>query len=516
MIDAVGRVAGPACGPPEDIALSTIFVVLGLGFLAGGAYAVVEGWPYVLIERGFTLVITGTVLMTAGVVLLALSRVMAELRRLRQQMSGAAMAMSVAAMGHVREEREPAASPPSAARPASDADGPRLAPVAIGGAAAAGGLLAAGTALAGPRDVSAGHHAAEGAMRDDEPDLFAVPAPAEIETASGSEPEAARDDDWNPAPWPDAPPATTHEERADAATEPAPAVAPDDFEAALIAATADALAQEQAAPDGRELPADSPAPVFEPSEVRASHSIDEDFDRLRDRLGFGGERAAGDGEAAPALSGERRVTSSSEIAAASDWMTAIRPGRERWLAEPETRPGPSLESEPAPGPEAAADASGDLPVWPPQTREAAPFEPDELRTETFAVSAEAETGESSAATAEPPGLEIGAEREPEPLPTFALLPDREPEFRPDADIPSAQETPVEPEQATEAAPETAEPAAPAASEEGIVGAYQVGTAHFTIYADGSIQARTPDGDYSFASMDELKTYLASEKNRIGA
>ena len=56
---------------------------------------------------------------------------------------------------------------------------------------------------------------------------------------------------------------------------------------------------------------------------------------------------------------------------------------------------------------------------------------------------------------------------------------------------------------------------PASSEEGVIGAYQVGDAHFTIYADGSIQARTPDGDYSFDSMDELKTYLASEKSRLG-
>ncbi|MFJ5370518.1 hypothetical protein ACIPIA_14965, partial [Bosea sp. CER48] len=64
-----------------------------------------------------------------------------------------------------------------------------------------------------------------------------------------------------------------------------------------------------------------------------------------------------------------------------------------------------------------------------------------------------------------------------------------------------------------------EPAASAerpASDEGIVGAYQVGDAHFTIYADGSIRARTPDGEFSFASMDELKAYLASEKNRLGA
>ena len=57
--------------------------------------------------------------------------------------------------------------------------------------------------------------------------------------------------------------------------------------------------------------------------------------------------------------------------------------------------------------------------------------------------------------------------------------------------------------------------APASSDEGVIGAYQVGDAHFTIYSDGSIRTRTPDGDYDFASMDELKAYLASEKSRLG-
>ena len=55
---------------------------------------------------------------------------------------------------------------------------------------------------------------------------------------------------------------------------------------------------------------------------------------------------------------------------------------------------------------------------------------------------------------------------------------------------------------------------PAASEEGVIGAYQVGETQFTMFADGSIHARTPDGDYVFASMDELKAYLASEKDKL--
>jgi hypothetical protein len=96
---------------------------------------------------------------------------------------------------------------------------------------------------------------------------------------------------------------------------------------------------------------------------------------------------------------------------------------------------------------------------------------------------------------------------------------------------------AEPEPAAEPAPATAdaspvekaEPSAaeamaaeakldgePAASEEGVIGAYQVGETQFTMFADGSIHARTPDGDYVFASMDELKAYLASEKDKLGA
>jgi hypothetical protein len=81
----------------------------------------------------------------------------------------------------------------------------------------------------------------------------------------------------------------------------------------------------------------------------------------------------------------------------------------------------------------------------------------------------------------------------------------------EVDAPSPEVQPREPDDEPAAAPVEE---APAASEEGIVGAYQVGEAHFTIYADGSIKARTPEGDYSFASMDELKVYLASERSRL--
>ena len=148
------------------------------------------------------------------------------------------------------------------------------------------------------------------------------------------------------------------------------------------------------------------------------------------------------------------------------------PRREPWLGSP---PVEDLE----------AVANEEAPVWPPRT-EAHAF--DE-RAEPEAIGAEAET------FAYP--VEAPVHEEPDTPHVEAL-----------------------PEPATVDEPQAEEPPAPAdsraASDEGIVGAYQVGETHFTIYADGSIQARTPDGDYVFASMDELKAYLASEKSRLEA
>lgn len=63
---------------------------------------------------------------------------------------------------------------------------------------------------------------------------------------------------------------------------------------------------------------------------------------------------------------------------------------------------------------------------------------------------------------------------------------------PPAEIPLA-------EKAGTLAAETKPGEEPAASEEGVIGAYQVGETQFTMFADGSIHARTPDGDYVFAS-----------------
>ena len=154
-------------------------------------------------------------------------------------------------------------------------------------------------------------------------------------------------------------------------------------------------------------------------------------------------------------------------------MDRASPRREPWLDTP-----PAAELEPV---------AEEVPHWPPRTEPHAfevPAEPagDEIETPTVSETVASASHHEQADMA---GVE------------------------PQQAVAHAEES----ERLAEDAPAPAE--ARPASDEGIVGAYQVGDAHFTIYADGSIRARTPDGEYSFASMDELKVYLASEKSRLG-
>lgn len=73
------------------------------------------------------------------------------------------------------------------------------------------------------------------------------------------------------------------------------------------------------------------------------------------------------------------------------------------------------------------------------------------------------------------------------------------------------ETPAREEDVAKAEPAEEKPAAPAASQEGVVAAYSVGGNSFTMYADGRIRAQMADGEHEFASMEELKAYMAERR-----
>ena len=77
------------------------------------------------------------------------------------------------------------------------------------------------------------------------------------------------------------------------------------------------------------------------------------------------------------------------------------------------------------------------------------------------------------------------------------------------------EAPVE-EAAVAGAPSVADleqalAAAAAVAPPTLVGHYSAGGANYKIFSDGSIEAETAGGAFRFASMDDFKSYLASER-----
>ncbi len=425
--------------------MTIIFVLLGLGLLGGGGFLIAEGWPYLVLERGFTQVIAGTVLASAGAIMLALSVVLAELRRTRATLSNALVAASLAAAA-TREE--PALAEAFALEPAH-----RREPAGPGPLAGAAAGIALGTA-AGIVLTRGGAASEAGDGTADERDLFGdVAAPEPDPVQATGEPAAAPDLDDGTASLPFDDPAWLDRAPIDG---PAP-TAPDD---ARSQTATDTPEQDRLDDDfTRDLERALGAEPLAPEPVKAQAS---EFDFLRERL----SHLRVEPEAAePASAGEGE----SDAAA---WMTP-------WRDSGETAPGPSgpVHDHAMPAPDETSEATP-AQDWPPAADPA-----------------------PASGTDMPAALWDGPE--------------------PEADAPVATPTdetaaePGSPAAADEPAAGPATEALPAASDEGIVGAYQVGDAHFTIFADGSIKARTPDGDYGFASMDELKAYLASEKSRLG-
>ncbi|AOG05126.1 hypothetical protein [Bosea sp. RAC05] len=473
------------------------FILLGLGFVGGGAVAIVDGLPYMVLERGFTQVIIGTVVAVAGVILLALAWVLVEMKRLKCSLSNAAMAMSLASMA----SGATAAPDQATAKLQAAADGMG---VAVPGLAAAGALAAAGIAVAQPAAPESPETPPEAPAH---PDLFsaelskvfAEPMPASPDDADTARARLDALPTFDPfqamgqhsAPEP-AVPAVSAEAEPAAILPPVPeqvpeAEAPAD-DAAIRADEDAAETQAQTASEPEPAATEGPEPAEAQAEMPAPPPVasdiddpltpdaptvglrdvrDDEFDRLRESLAdLGlGTRPLG-GRIEPSFEGAPGPVAGrlDDLAAASSWMEPALGRRANWPEPPEA-PGLPPEREAAPADVSQPSwpvldaADRPVPAWPPQTHSA-----------------------------------------PEPHLDEAEVPPAEP----------AAPAPTQP-----AEPEPAE-LPPAASDEGIVGAYQVGEAHFTIYADGSIQARTPDGDYSFASMDELKIYLASEKTRLGS
>ncbi len=470
-----------------------IFTVLGLVLLGGGAYAIFDGWPYLVLERGFTQVIIGSIASTAGLILLSLAWVLKEFRAVRRSLLEDAEARAAASLATAT-----AAATFETARPSPLS--PVLVPVAVGAAAA--GAVAEALSVSSADEAAAAPQPAPDADRDLFGDLvrrLREPEPADEKPAETPVPEtpslsdmfkgvsAERHDDHGEPPIAVA--TESHEPaevvaakvqsvgedealaHSDDLAHPHDVAHPDhqhdagDLSRADEEEQADEAVPEPEVPEVHEEVAAEPAPA--PREERTHPALSDDLDE------FSALRASLTGHLQQTSHDDKRIEPSLEpeadpFAAAEAWMDRATPRKEPWF---EATP-PANEPQPA---------ETGSPPWPPRTEAPALAEP------------------AAPAAAEP--HEAPAAEEP-------ALPDVE-EAAPPAAIEDEAKQPAEPQEEPAAASE------PAASEEGIVGAYQVGDAHFTIYADGSIRARTPDGEYSFSSMDELKVYLASEKSRLG-
>ncbi len=93
-----------------------IFSLLGLVLFGGGLYAIYDGWPYLVLERGFTEVIIGSIAATGGLIMLSLAWVLKQVGALRAELAEAA------------EARTLAPAPASAAMPAAPPVARGLAP----------------------------------------------------------------------------------------------------------------------------------------------------------------------------------------------------------------------------------------------------------------------------------------------------------------------------------------------------------------------------------------------------
>ncbi|MGX5732661.1 hypothetical protein [Bosea thiooxidans] len=466
-----------------------IFTVLGLILFSGGAYAIFDGWPYLVLERGFTQVIIGSIASTAGLILLSLAWVLREIRAVRHALQEDAEARAALAPTEAAFE---------SARPGPFS--PALVPTAAGAAAAG----AVADALFAPphEEAPAASQPAAAADRDLFGDLvrrLREPEPEE-KPAETPAPEAqplpdmfkdALAEPHEPHEEPPIAVATESHEPAEIVTAKVQPVGEDE---ALAHADDLAHAEDRTHVDDRHEPGDADhaeeeqteEAVSEPEEhreyeehrevaaeaaaasqeERAPPAVTDDLDE------FSALRASLTGHLRQTAPEGKRVEPSLEpeadpFAAAEAWMDRAAPRKEPWF-----EPLPAANE-----PEAAEPAS---PPWPPRTG-----------TSPFAEPPASAASEPQQAPAPEEPEQPQAEEAAPPVPG-------EDEAKPEGAL---QESPAAPE--------------PAASEEGVVGAYQVGDAHFTIYADGSIRARTPDGEYSFSSMDELKVYLASEKSRLG-
>jgi hypothetical protein len=474
--------------------LVKVFVVLGLALLAGGAYAIVDGWPYRVLERGFTEVILGGLSAVAGLILLALAAVLAEMRRLKGLVSGA---MAIAALSEPRSNER---SVPDEAlarlepvlekehRPEAGHVGIATTLAAGAGAAAVAGALTS-LAKADEPALEKASDKPEAADKTDDDDGGDGMRSDHAETVA-AEPQqppsvvAGGVDDWLLPPVPSALDAAPSEVRPDESDEAEGKVeaSEEDEQDRLVSASVDEPSQLESDDEERD---DAKPVMMSADEPEAKQAQDEGETAEQETASESAEDRLWWPRIDRPLT-EATASIDDEFTALRDQLSGVVNAPEVELPQRDRGGLGGVESWVAPR------------AWPPVTQPRDPGALGDVEADTGdKVSPEQVESEPVATDSEPVVPEVEQQEEastPEPTSAEAQAPSME-----EAAVPAAETKPDE---------------EPAASEEGVIGAYQVGETQFTMFADGSIHARTPDGDYTFASMDELKTYLATEKDKL--
>jgi hypothetical protein len=437
--------------------------------IAGGAWAVFTGWEFIIIERGWTQVLLGGMLITGGLLLGGIGVLATHVKRLAGKLEGlprgglSPITVSEAAPDKKRDERaSQSPSPrtdapimPPAPRPvprnepvAEPVIKPALAPVAE--PASEPTERPVGPAISAPAAIALGAAAGAGTAAIASA-LLSTGAPPRAEDAGPTrDVEAEAEDAEIPSRSSGA-----RDEAAGTAANAAEIPAPDGEDADMLWGTESAEEQDLEEQDLE----------VEDLEVEALEAEAVKAEGLR-----GAEREEVRGVAREPVA-EAEQDRAEQGRAEQDRAEPVIPPIEEPLAE--TR-------EPEPEPE---------------------VEPEERYSAPAAVAEESAVAESAvaeSAAAEPAVAESGA-AEP-----FAEEEVREAEPRPaefsDAETPA----PTPPEQPLGTPPE--EPVEQ--MERTLVGTYESGGNIYTMYSDGSIDAKTPTGDYHFASLEELKSFIA--------
>ncbi|MCG6121417.1 MAG: hypothetical protein MEP57_01725 [Microvirga sp.] len=463
----------------------------------GGVYAALIGWEYVIIERGWTQVLVGTMAATGGVLLAGLATLVDAVRRVERRLAAAPAPARMTPQ--LPEQPAPFATPAPPVMPErpARANAPEAALAGAGGAILATGLLA-------------------GKDRPDETGPRSEPAVEPVDEATAPAPVVD-------APSPDAPVVAT------AVVETAFAdatVVEAGTETSDLDSTFDETLEIFVAKDRPELsslpehsgvpePDDTP-PAEDGASVRDGEAREGAPD---DDAPIEPERDAVDDDASPAkadaplpffrfpprldddvawasegpLSTVQHAPSDSESEARADEggrddgrdVDRGDMARQTALDEPELRE--SID-EPA-RPDVDAVEVGPVSEQPGAEPEAADFviERSDMASLELA-SPELEARGLEAHELDVSERDVSGSAEPEPA-----IPETDPEAL-EPDEPDLDERDFD---------ETGADETPA-----VIGTYESGGNIYTMYADGSIKAQTDEGEFRFASLDELKTFIA--------